>query len=210
MASKTIVHVMRHGEVHNPNGILYGRLDGFELSYRGRQQAQLVAGHLADRDIVHIACSPLTRARQTAESVASHHGLTPVVDDRLIEADNRFEGKKVGFADVAWRDVSGWLRLYNPLRPSWSEAFAAIAGRMAAALEHARTAAVGHEAVCVSHQLPIWMLRRLHEGRPLWHNPRRRQCSLASLTSFEFTGDRLSGLHYSDPTQDLTKRSVEA
>jgi thiol-disulfide isomerase/thioredoxin len=54
---------------------------------------------------------------------------------------------------------------------------------MLEALHAAREAAAGHEAVCVSHQLPIWVLRRYVERKRLWHDPRTRQCGLASLTS---------------------------
>ena len=45
------------------------------------------------------------------------------------------------------------------------------------------TAAAGHEAVIVSHQLPIWMARCDAEGRRLFHDPRRGECRLASVTS---------------------------
>ncbi|WP_435159479.1 histidine phosphatase family protein [Amycolatopsis sacchari] len=202
MGNKTVVHVVRHGEVRNPDGILYGRLEGFRLSPYGVEQARRVAEHLAERDIVHVVCSPLERAKQTAAPIAARHGLAAQVDERLTETANRFEGRKVGLADVAWRDIRGWLWLYNPFRPSWSEAFAAIARRMTLALHQARDLAAGHEAVCVSHQLPIWILRRFQEGRRLWHDPRRRQCGLASLTSFEFAGSALTGIRYAEPSGD--------
>lgn len=207
MPSSTIIHVLRHGEVHNPARILYGRLEGFSLSSRGHQQANAIADHLAGRDIVHIACSPLTRAQQTAIPIAARHGLSPTIDDNLIEAANRFEGQRVGFGDIAWSNARAWIHLYNPFRPSWSEAFVTIASRMTTALHRARAAAAGHEAVCVSHQLPIWILRRFHEGRRLWHNPRRRQCALASLTTFEFTGNRLTAVTYIDPAPNSARTS---
>jgi broad specificity phosphatase PhoE len=63
--------------------------------------------------------------------------------------------------------------------------------------------AAGHEAVLVSHQLPIWVARLAAEHRPLWHDPRRRECSLASVTSFEYEDDRLTAVGYSEPAADL-------
>lgn len=193
------MHVVRHGEVLNPGGVLYGRLPGFPLSERGRQQASAVADRLRGNDITQVVCSPLDRARQTALPIAAVHRVTPIVDDRLIEAGNVFEGRRVGFADVAWRNPRDWLRLYNPFSPSWSEPFATIAARMFAVLNDICRSADGHEAVCVSHQLPIWLLRRFCEGYRLVHDPRRRQCGYASLTSIEFRDGRISAIRYSEP-----------
>jgi broad specificity phosphatase PhoE len=196
---KTVVHVVRHGEVYNPDGVLYGRLPKFMLSTRGEQQALVVAEHLRGNDIAHVVSSPLERAKQTAAPIADSHRIDPDVDDRLIEAANAFEGMKVGVGDGALRDPRNWPKLYNPFRPSWGERYLEIAHRMLAAVHRARNAAAGHEAVCVSHQLPIWTLRRFCEGRPLWHDPRRRQCSLASITSLTFDDEELVGISYSDP-----------
>jgi len=70
---------------------------------------------------------------------------------------------------------------------------------MVTAIDKARAKAAGHEAVCVSHQLPVWTLRRRLENKRLWHDPRRRQCGLASLTSFVFDGDALVDIRYSEP-----------
>ena len=83
--------------------------------------------------------------------------------------------------------------------PSWGEPYRQIASRMLAAAWAARDAAEGHEAVCVSHQLPIWTLRRLVERKPLSHVPTQRQCGLASLTSITFDGDRVLRVVYSEP-----------
>ena len=70
---------------------------------------------------------------------------------------------------------------------------------MLGAVHAARNAAEGREALCVSHQLPIWTLRRYLEGKRLWHDPRRRQCSLASLTSLVFDDEELVDIVYSEP-----------
>jgi broad specificity phosphatase PhoE len=202
----TVVHLVRHGEVHNPEGVLYGRLPGYKLSTRGEQQAIIVAEFLADHDISYVANSPLERARQTAAPTAASHRIDAVIDERLIEAGNEFEGKKVAVGDGALRDPRNWSKLHDPFTPSWGEPYLQIAHRMLAAVHRARTAAVGHEAVCVSHQLPIWTLRRFLEGRRLWHDPRRRQCALASVTSLEFNDEKLVGITYRDPVSATNAR----
>ncbi len=196
---RTVVHLLRHGEVHNPGKILYGRIPGFRLSEHGRDQADLVAKALADVDVSAVLASPLQRAQETAAPVAAQHNLDVVTDDRLIEADNSFEGKRVSVGDGALRSPRHWWLLRDPFTPSWGEPYRVIAHRMLAAVHQARALAAGHEAVCVSHQLPIWTLRRFVTGRHLWHDPRHRQCALASLTSLVFDDDRLVQLSYAEP-----------
>ena len=197
----TTVHVMRHGEVFNPEKVLYGRLPGYHLSDRGRAQAQAVANWLADRDIVYVVASPLERAQETAMPIAESHGLSVDTDADLIESWNVFEGEKVAPGDGALRDPRNWPRLRNPAKPSWGEPYAEIAPRMMAAVSRARLKAAGHEAVCVSHQLPVETLRRAMTGRKLAHLPlpHSRLCNLASLTSFTFDGNRLIRWGYSEP-----------
>ncbi|MFX0593353.1 histidine phosphatase family protein [Melissospora conviva] len=208
--SKTVVHVLRHGEVHNPEKILYGRLPGYRLSELGVQMAKAAAEELAGRDIVHLVASPLERAQQTAEPFAAQFGLPVAADERLIESANFFEGKRVAVGDGALRDPRNWWVLRDPVTPSWGEPYQQIAERMFAAIQAARAAAEGHEAVCVSHQLPIWTLRRHVERKKLWHDPRRRQCGLASLTSFHFEGSKITGVAYSEPAAHLVALSPGA
>lgn len=197
--SQTTVHVMRHGEVHNPDKILYGRKPGFYLSERGKAQARTVADALAGRDIVAVIASPLERAQQTAAPIAGHHRLTIGSNGDLIESENVFEGRRVSPGDGALRDPRNWRYLLNPLRPSWGEPYAQVASRMRRALEVARKAGEGHEVVCVSHQLPVEILRRSMLGHRLPHDPRRRMCDLASLNTFVFEGDELVDWQYSEP-----------
>jgi broad specificity phosphatase PhoE len=204
MAEKTVVHLLRHGEVHNPDKVLYGRLPGYRLSETGEAMALAAAEGLADSvashpPITRVVSSPLERARQTAAPIAGKLDLPVEVDDRLIEAGNAFEGLRVGVGDGALRSPQHWWKLRNPFRPSWGEPYVEIAARMLAAVEAARDAARGAAAVCVSHQLPIWTLRLHLEGRRYAHDPRRRQCGLASVTSLTYDGDRFVGLSYAEP-----------
>jgi len=202
----TVVHLLRHGEVHNPEGVLYGRLPGFHLSEDGRLMAKAAARALAGRDIVRIVSSPLDRAQETAEPLADTFGLTPAIDRRLIEPANHFEGMTFGVGDGALHHPRHWRYLYNPVRPSWGEPYREIAKRMLLAAGAARDAARGHEAVCVSHQLPIWVARRAVEHHPLFHRPDRRQCALASVTSFVYRGARLVQVTYAEPAGRTGRR----
>jgi broad specificity phosphatase PhoE len=203
VSERTAVHLLRHGEVHNPEKVLYGRLPGYRLSDLGDRMAERAAEWFAGRDVVRLVSSPLERARQTATPLAARLGLPVVLDERLIESDNVFEGRSVGVGDGALRSPRAWWHLRNPFLPSWGEPYTQVALRMHAAAEVAREGARGHEVVLVSHQLPIWIARLSAEHRRLWHDPRRRECSLASVTSFTYDGDRLVSVSYAEPAADL-------
>ena len=203
-ADTTVVHLLRHGEVENPKGVIYGRIPGFGLSEDGRMMAKAAADYLAERDVVAIYTSPLERARETAEPLSERFRLDPIVDDRLIEPWNHFEGLVFGVGDGSLKRAQHWWYLRNPFTPSWGEQYRLIAVRMLAAMRDARDAARGHEAVCVSHQLPIWVTRRSVEGKHLWHHPSNRECALASVTSFTFTGDTITDVTYAEPARRLS------
>lgn len=199
----TIVHLLRHGEVYNPGGVLYGRRDGFHLSELGVQMAEKAAATLKDRDIVHLRSSPLERAQETIRPLADARGIEVLLDERVIESTNKFEGMRFAGGQNALRDPRTWRLLWNPLRPSWGEPYKQVVARMKAAIIDARDVSRGHEALIVSHQLPIWITRLAAEHRSFLHDPRRRQCTLCSVTSFHFVGDRLAQVSYSEPAGDL-------
>lgn len=203
MSVTTTVHLVRHGEVHNPEGVLYGRMGGYHLSDLGREMAQRVAGSVAHHDVALVAASPLERAQQTAAPIAAAHGLEVGTEDRVIESENVFQGKRFGQGDGVLKQPSSWKHLWNPFKPSWGEPYKEIVSRMMAAVYDARDAARGREAVLVSHQLPIWVTRLHVENRSFLHDPRRRQCTLCSLTSLTFEDDELVTLRYSEPAADL-------
>lgn len=189
MTERTVVHLMRHGEVHNPTGVLYGRLPEFFLSELGHEMARAAADALQGRNVIHLVASPLERAQETAKPTAAAFDLPVVTDERVIEAGNSFEGMTFGVGAGSLRHPAVWWRVRNPLRPSWGEPYVAIAARMRSAIDDARAEARGGEAVIVSHQLPVWIARRSYERKSFVHDPRRRQCTLASLTSLTFEVD---------------------
>jgi broad specificity phosphatase PhoE len=200
MAEITVVHLLRHGEVHNPNHVLYGRLPGYHLSANGRMMAAAAADYFDGRPVAAVFASPLERAQETAQPVADRLGLPITTDDRLIESANVLEGKSVSLASLAVNPLN-WKYLWNPFTPSWGEPYTQIVVRVGRVIDQAREAARGQEAVCVSHQLPIWVTRRMAERKRLWHNPTTRECALGSVTSFTYSGDQLTGVYYTVPAR---------
>ena len=198
------VHVIRHGEVENPRKILYGRQPGWKLSQRGQEMAEVLGEWSKSLDLGALHVSPLQRAQETAAPIAAAHNILITTDDSLIEAANIFEGKPFGIGDGVLRHPTAWRHLYNPWKPSWGEPYDQQIARMLSAIFAANKAANGKDAICVSHQLPIWILRSAIEGRRLLHDPRKRECSLASVTSVHFDdAGIISGLSYSEPAKHL-------
>ena len=198
MAEITVVHLLRHGEVHNPHHVLYGRLPGYHLSANGRLMAAAAADFFDGRPVAAVFASPLERAQETAQPVAERLGLPITTDQRLIESENVLEGKTVSLASLATNPLN-WRYLWNPFLPSWGEPYTQVAARVRQVVDRARATARGREAVCVSHQLPIWVTRLAAENKRLWHNPNTRECALGSVTSFTFDDDQLTRVSYAVP-----------
>lgn len=211
MTDTTIIHVMRHGEVDNPNGLLYGRLPGFGLTPLGHQMAQRGADFLKERDadITHVVASPLLRAQLTAAPTAAAFELPLHSDTRLIEAGNVFEGMPINSNRGLLLKPSSWRYYLNPFEPSWGEPYVDIAHRMRAAITQVLHEARGHEALVVSHQNPIVTFTRFVQRKTLAHSPASRQCALASITSFEFSGNTLVGVSYEEPAADLVAQAQD-
>ena len=198
------IHFVRHGEVHNPEKILYGQQPGWRLSDRGNEMAAVIGEWSAKLDLGAIHSSPLQRAQETVAPIIAKHKLSLTTDKNLIEASNIFEGKKFELGSGVLRHPSSWRYLYNPWKPSWGEPYDQLISRMLKGLFAARDAAGGKDAICVSHQLPIWILRSAVEGRRLLHDPRKRECTLASVTSFELDNEgMISSVSYSEPAKHL-------
>lgn len=203
-AMSSTVHVARHGEVENPQKILYGRQPGWRLSTRGQQMAEVLGEWSKSIDLGALHVSPLQRAQETAAPIAKAHGIEITTDERLIEAGNIFEGKSFEPGSGILKHPTAWRHLYNPWKPSWGEPYDEQINRMFAAIFAAHKAANGKDAIVVSHQLPIWITRSAIEGRSMLHDPRRRECTLASVTSIHFDDEGIiSGLSYSEPAAHL-------
>ncbi|MGG7506997.1 histidine phosphatase family protein [Plantibacter sp. YIM 135249] len=202
------IHLVRHGEVHNPSRVLYGRLPAFRLSELGQRMALAAADDLAarGRPVIALYASPLQRAQESAAPIAERFGLEIIPEDRVIEPFNEFEGKRMS---RALRNPVNWPKLRNPSKPSWGEPYASIVNRMNAAVESAWRATDSGDAVIVSHQLPIWMMHSWVEGLPFRHDPRKRRCALSSITTFERTTDGFREVGYTDPAAFLAAGSTD-
>lgn len=203
-----LIHVVRHGEVFNPNGVLYGRLDGFGLSDRGVEMAERAATVLATRPLVRIFSSPLQRAQESAAALSARTGVAVEVDERLNEGLNTFEGSQLSFSRIA-QTPSLWSEFSNPWKPSWGEPYRAIAARMMDMVEFAHSSVEEGEVAMVSHQVAIWMLHRYVAGIPLPHLPGNRRCTLSSITTFKKVGDKWREESYREPAADLQVEAID-
>jgi broad specificity phosphatase PhoE len=202
----TRVHLVRHGEVHNPGGVLYGRLPHFHLSENGKLMALSAAETLKAKNlpIAKLVVSPLTRTQESAEPIAKLFGLTPDLDQRVIEPYNFFEGRKVSPKTVALRPHL-LFHLRNPLQPSWGEPYTEVVSRMLDAMTEVANSVDSGDVAIVTHQLPIWATHLHLAGQKLAHNPAKRRCALSSITSFEFVDGVFREVEYSDPAAELLR-----
>jgi len=205
----TLIHLVRHGEVYNPEGILYGRLPGFHLSKLGQRMAAAAAGELAGHPITALYASPLQRAQESAAPWSARFGLDIITDDRLIEPSNRFEGEKFEFGPAVLTKPRVWRWLINPWKPSWGEPYVSVIDRMMSAIGDAWDAADGGEVVMVSHQMPIVMVQRFVAGAKPFHDPRQRRCHLSSITTLQKNGDSFVEVGYQDPAAELLAGSID-
>lgn len=203
------LHLVRHGEVHNPDRVLYGRLPNFRLSADGREMAAAAAAHLqaSGRPVSALFASPLQRTRESAEPLAAAFGLDPVIDDRVIEPTNVFEGKRMKRAVL---NPANWRYLTDPEIPSWGEPYLEVVERMDAAMRSAWASVDDGDVVIVSHQLPIWITHLAVAGEKLRHDPRRRRCALSSITSFERRDGGWREVAYVEPASTGTSIDVGA
>ncbi|AZZ57059.1 histidine phosphatase family protein [Rathayibacter iranicus] len=199
------IHLVRHGEVFNPDRVLYGRLPNFRLSDLGHRMARSAADNLLERrrHVTVLIASPLQRTQESAQPISQAFELEIRTDERVIEPSNHFEGTSLAARNSALRNPKHWPWLRNPFEPSWGEPYLAISARMYAAIESAWEKTARGDAAIVSHQLPIWTAHRALAGERLFHDPRKRRCALSSITTLERRGDGFVEVGYSDPAADL-------
>ena len=196
---KATIHLVRHGEVENPKGIIYGRLPGFHLSERGQRQAEAAADHLAERNVSAVWASPLERAQETAKAIAARHELELVTDERLLETDSsQLQGVGRRAIDILLSPRT-WWHLRNPWTPSWGESFADVRARMLDAIKDAIDSNPGNEVVIVSHQTPV-IVARLSLARsrvPPWIGV--TPCHTGSVTTIELNEGVVVSASYFSP-----------
>lgn len=202
----TTIHFVRHGEVENPNHVLYERLPGFHLSARGVRMARATAQYIATvpqmRGISAIYSSPLERTQETAQQIASALQIGPIIlDKRLIEAENNFRGKRIGYGEGALWKNNNWKLVSNLWKPSWGESYKSIAARVGDFAREQVKNHPGEQIVAVTHESPIWSYRHLLETGHAEHNMLLRKTALASITSITFDCANMNVLSitYVDP-----------
>ena len=201
----TTLYLMRHGEVHNPDGILYGRMPGYRLSEAGLQQAQAAGRWLAEVALTAIYCSPMERAQQTAAIVAGYQAeLAPRVDDRIVEVYTPYEGQPT--AELA---AMGW-DLYSGNQPPY-ETPRVVLERVLDFFDHLVSAHRGEAVAAVAHG-DILVFPWLHAQNVVPEalmKDRLRDYALpvdypatASIMTFEFAGsprETLPSVSYTCP-----------
>lgn len=222
----TTIHFVRHGEVDNPNHVLYERLSGFHLSARGVRMAQATAKYIATvpqmRGITAIYSSPLERTRETAREIenalrdiadsayvkahcdedsAQSQESDIILDKRLIEAGNNFRGKRIGYGEGALWKNNNWKLVANLWKPSWGESYRSIATRVGDFVREQVRKHPGEQIVAVTHESPIWSYRHLLETGHAEHNMLLRHTALASITSITYDCEtlRVLSITYVDP-----------
>jgi len=203
------LHLVRHGEVENPERVVYGRLSDFHLSERGARMAEAAAGELVSsgRPVDAVISSPLERTIESAQPIADAFDLPIELNPLIVEASSKLEGGRYDVSLSLLARPSAWRHLINPLRPSWGEPYAEVISRMDEAMSAALDRPGTGDVVLVSHQLPIWMAARRAAGRGPVHDPRKRRCALSSITSFEWNGTGWNEVAYRDPAVTIRARS---
>ncbi|MFD0704726.1 histidine phosphatase family protein [Alloscardovia venturai] len=217
---QTTVHLIRHGEVYNPDRVLYERLPGFHLSERGFRMAHATGRFIANNPHMNsptaIFSSPLDRTIDTVTAIAEEMGKVPdnhperiydviATDERIIEARNEFRGKRIGYGDGAlWRN-NNWKLVSNLWKPSWGESYKEIAARVQDFVFEKVDAYPGQYIFAVMHESPIWSFRHMLETGHPEHNMLLRKTALASITSltFEVGSHELISIGYADPAADV-------
>lgn len=179
------LHLVRHGEVDNPRGIVYSDLPGFPLSPLGRTQAVAAAHHLAGSGASLLVTSPLDRARETAGYIGRRLGLDPVSDPGLTEW-----GLSLRWSGVPWVSLDdrfpGEVEAYAahpgdmPFSP---ESLDALTARMKEVVDALGGAHPGAVAILVSHQDPVHALRLTLRGEGFddFHDDKPRHAAVIAL-----------------------------
>jgi broad specificity phosphatase PhoE len=206
---RTTLHLVRHCDVQNPEGVLYGHLPGFRLSEKGVRQAHALGEFFAARPVREIYASPLERAQQTAHIIASYLDSVPVVTTpELVEARFGLYLQGIKPKDVPLRRPLWFVHMVWPgLLPN-DESVAAMAGRVRAPLSRLLRDFPGQEGICVSHGDPIqafWVESEMRHAYAL----HRLQCAKGGMLSLDYQDDKLVSRRYRPPGE-LGVPSAEA
>lgn len=197
--TRTRLYLIRHCDVHNPDGVLYGHLPNFGLSEKGVRQAHALGRYLAGTGIRHIYTSPLQRARETASIIASHlDNATTDVSDDLVEARFGKYLQGVRARDVPWRRPLWLVHMVFPGVLRGDETVRAMAERVQRPLLRLLDEQPGVGGACISHGDPIQAFWVVAQGRPRYAL-HRLQCAKGGMLELDYVGRRLVNLRYRSP-----------
>ena len=171
--SDKLLHLVRHGEVHNPDLVLYGRIPGFRLSELGHRMAEAAALELAgsDRIVSKLYASPLERAQQSARPISSALGLEIETEEGIVEPWNFFEGKVNSGPDAAFKKPRYWHKFWNPFRPSWGEPYRQVATRVRRAMAISVPVTCAIPRPTSPRRAPCWAMTRNSTSCRAWKSP---------------------------------------
>jgi broad specificity phosphatase PhoE len=197
---RTRLYLVRHCDVRNPDGVLYGHLPGFPLSDKGERQAAALGRFFRDKPVRRIYSSPLERARQTAAAIAAAlPGQVPVeVCDGLVEARFGHYLQGIRPRHVPYRRPLWLVHMVWPGLLPGDESVGEMAARVRRPLQRLLDDFPGEGGICVSHGDPIQAFWVEAEGRPPYAL-HRLQCMKGGLLELDYTGSTLTGLTYRSP-----------
>ncbi len=197
--NRTVILLVRHAEVHNPEDIVYGRLPRFGLSELGRAQASATAEALAREPITAIYTSPRLRARQTAAAISRFHPGAPVHVSRYLDE------VRTDWQGASWEEIGRGFNMYASPRADGDETIEQVAERMRRFVSRTLRRHPGETVAGVSHGDPIVIAKRALEGRELTYAAIREPDypRLASVTRFVFEDSRLVSLTSETPAESV-------
>lgn len=174
------LYLVRHGEVHNPTGIIYGRLPGFGLSTTGRSQISSAIKKLKINPPQVVYASPMQRTQESAELIASNLKLKIQTDSRIIETNiGNFQGKPFDSLPKPYISDEGT----HPEIESAND----IRKRFFNFVDDLRIEHANETVVAVSHRDPIVVAILYWQDRPI-----------ENLTTFDFKPGSIFAVHFEE------------
>lgn len=159
----TTIYLLRHGHYDSPTPVAPYRLPGFHLSPQGLNQVKSLADTLSNESIASVFTSPLERTRETANSIGRSRGITPIIDERLIEVRSPLQGKSIEEIHA----LGGWnWQIYDTpwYKEQKGETLEEICARMVSFIDEKRREYSGTGICAVSHGDPIMLAAAYYGG----------------------------------------------
>jgi broad specificity phosphatase PhoE len=200
--ASTRIYLIRHADVENPHRLLYGHLDGFNLSELGRSQAAAVGESLRGAGLKRVVHSPLARAAETARIINEKLPEPAVleVDPALREAEFSRYLQGLPYWQIPLRRPLWFVHKARRGIVPGDESVEALGGRILDVIRRIAREHPGETAAAVSHADPINAAWILLDGRP--HNERemyRKAADKAGMLRIDFEGETPVAWEYIPP-----------